>query len=106
MFMIVETGGMQFRLEPSRTVKVPLLKSEPGQHVCLNHVLAIEDDHGVTLGRPFVEGAEARTTVVGHGRGPKIRGFKFKRRKNYRRRWGHRQGYTELKVEELVVPQG
>ncbi|MBN1425403.1 50S ribosomal protein L21 [Candidatus Fermentibacteria bacterium] len=105
MYMIVEAGGMQFRLEPNGMVKVPLMPAEPGQSVNLEHVLACEDEHGVVLGRPFIEGAVARATVVSHGRGPKIRGFKFKRRKNYRRHWGHRQGYTELRVDELVVPR-
>lgn len=103
MYMIVESGGMQFRLEPNATVKVPRIHEEPGQPISLRHVLVFGDEQGLVVGRPFVEGAEARATVLAHGRGTKIRGFKFKRRKNYRRRWGHRQDYTELKVTELVV---
>jgi len=104
MYMIVESGGMQFRLEPNASVKIPKIVGEPGEHVALGHVLACGDTSGVVLGRPFVEGAIAHATVIGHGRGPKVRGFKFKRRKNYRRHWGHRQWFTELKVDELVTP--
>ncbi len=104
MYMIVQSGGMQFRLEPHATVRVPRLSEEPGRQLSLTHVLACGDGERVLVGRPFVEGARAEVTVVSHGRGTKIRGFKFKRRKNYRRRWGHRQWYTELKVDSLVIP--
>lgn len=105
MYMIVECGGKQFQVQPDATIKVPLLHEAPGSVVSLDKVLLVRDETGVVVGRPFVEGAQVKATVVAHGRGPKLRCFKFKRRKNYRRRWGHRQDYTELKITQLVVPE-
>ncbi len=104
MFAIVESGGKQFRVEPDGKIRVPKMIGEPGEGINLDRVLLCQDGDRVALGSPFVEGAIVNATIVSHDRGAKIRGFKFKRRKNYRRRWGHRQDYTLIQIGELAIP--
>jgi large subunit ribosomal protein L21 len=103
-YAIVSTGGFQFRVEADRTIRVPKLTADEGQKVVLDNVLLVRSSKGRWVGKPVVKGAKVVTSVTGHGRGPKIRGFKFKRRTKYRRSWGHRQDYTELLVQEIKAP--
>jgi large subunit ribosomal protein L21 len=95
-FAIVRTGGKQFRVEKGAKVRVPSIKSDVGASVELD-VLATADK----VGAPLVDGARVSATVVDHGRGEKIVVFKKKRRKQYKRTKGHRQGYTTLKIESI-----
>jgi large subunit ribosomal protein L21 len=104
MYAIVESGGMQFRMEPAATVSVPRLEGEPGETVSIETVLMCQDGDVVTIGKPYVEGALVTATIVEQARDEKIRGVKFKRRKKYRRHWGHRQDITVLHVDELTIP--
>jgi large subunit ribosomal protein L21 len=99
-FAIVRTGGKQFTVEPGGTVRVPSLSDEVGASVELE-VLAVGGDAEPRVGAPLVEGAKVTATVVDHGRAPKIVVFKKKRRKQYKRTKGHRQGYTTLKIETI-----
>jgi large subunit ribosomal protein L21 len=92
-FAIVRTGGKQFRVEKGAKVRVPSIKGDVGASVELD-VLATADQ----VGAPLVDGAKVSATVVDHGRGEKIIVFKKKRRKQYKRTKGHRQGYTTLKI--------
>jgi large subunit ribosomal protein L21 len=95
-FAIVRTGGKQFRVEKGAKVRVPSIKGDVGASVELD-VLATADQ----VGAPLVDGAKVSATVVDHGRGEKIVVFKKKRRKQYKRTKGHRQGYTTLKIESI-----
>jgi large subunit ribosomal protein L21 len=95
-FAIVRTGGKQFRVEQGAKVRVPSIEGEVGASVDLE-VLATAEK----LGAPLVDGAKVTATVVDHGRGEKIVVFKKKRRKQYKRTKGHRQGYTTLKIESI-----
>ena len=98
MHAIIETGGKQFRVAANDTIRVPSLGGEPGETVTFDRVLYARDGKSVHLGAPVVEGATVTAEIVKHGRGPKITVFKYKRRKRYSRKKGHRQGFTELKV--------
>ena len=95
-FAIVRTGGKQFRVEKGAKVRVPSIEGEVGASVELD-VLATAEK----VGAPLVDGAKVMATVVDHGRGEKIVVFKKKRRKQYKRTKGHRQGYTTLKIESI-----
>lgn len=99
-FAIVRTGGKQFRVEKGAKVRVPSRKDEVGASVELD-VLTLTDGENTKIGAPFTEGAKVTATVVDHGRDTKIVVFKKKRRKQYKRTKGHRQGYTTLKIESI-----
>ena len=99
-FAIIRTGGKQFTVAPGATVCVPSLEKEVGASVELE-VLALGGDSDTRVGSPLVDGAKVTATVVDHGRAPKIVVFKKKRRKQYKRTKGHRQGYTTLKIESI-----
>jgi large subunit ribosomal protein L21 len=101
MYAIIRTGGKQFRAEPGKTLRIPSLDTEPGQTVTFGEVLLGATDDDLKVGAPLVDGAAVTAEVVKHGKGEKIVVFKFKRRKNYRRKQGHRQGYTEIRVSEI-----
>jgi len=97
---IIRTGGKQFTVESGSTVRVPSLKDEVGAAVDLE-VLAVGEGKETKVGSPLLDGAKVTATVVDHGRAPKIVVFKKKRRKQYKRTKGHRQGYTTLKIESI-----
>lgn len=101
MYAIVETGGKQHLVREGDTLQVELLPAEEGQVVTLNRVLAVGDEERLEVGRPFLDGAAVTVRVVRHGRGPKIIVFKYKAKKNYRRKQGHRQPFTTVRVEKI-----
>jgi large subunit ribosomal protein L21 len=101
MYAVVHTGGKQVRVGPKDVVNVEKLETPVGEQVTLDRVLMIRTDDATRVGTPFVEGAKVVCRVLAQGRGPKIRGFTFKAKKNVRRRFGHRQSYTKLLVEEI-----
>ncbi len=102
MYAIIRSGDKQFRAEPGRTIRVPSLAAEVGGTVTFDEVLlAGGGDDGVKVGAPTLEGAAVTGEVVAHGKGDKIVVFKWKRRKNYRRKQGHRQKYTEVRIDEI-----
>ena len=103
MYAVFRTGGKQFRAEPGSTLKVPFMEAEAGEKVTFDDVLLTSKEDAVSVGTPQVEGAKVTAEVLGHGKGDKIIVFKRKRRKNYRRKQGHRQQYTEIRVDEVVV---
>ncbi|HUP90189.1 MAG TPA: 50S ribosomal protein L21 [Longimicrobiales bacterium] len=100
MYAIIRSGGKQFRAEPGKTIKVPSLDAEPGQTVTFDEVLVAGGDE-LKVGTPVVSGASVTGEVVKHGKEKKITIFKWKRRKNYRRKMGHRQDFTEVRVSEI-----
>ena len=98
MYAVVKIKGHQYRVQPDALLQVELIDSEVGQTVSFDEVLMISDGDDVKVGAPHIEGATVDAEVIGHGRSRKIVVFKKKRRKNYRRKNGHRQGYTQLKI--------
>jgi large subunit ribosomal protein L21 len=103
MFAVFETGGKQFRAEPGGRIRVPSLGAEPGETVTFDQVLLASDGDDVKVGAPIVTGASVRAEILRHGRDRKVIVFKRKRRKGYRKKQGHRQGFTEIRVDEVVV---
>jgi large subunit ribosomal protein L21 len=103
MYAVFRTGGKQFRAEPGKKIRVPSMQSEPGDTVTFDDVLLASDGKAVQVGAPQVEGAKVKAEVLRHGRDRKIIVFKRKRRKGFRRKQGHRQGYTEIRVDEILV---
>ena len=101
MYAVVRTGGKQYRLGVGDSVKVEKLSDEVGNIVELSQILMVSDGGEVKVGAPLVTGASVKAEIVGHGRNKKIRVFKMKRRKKYRRTQGHRQAFTQLKVTEI-----
>ena len=103
MYAIVKTGGKQYRVAPNDVLRVEKLPGEPGDVVVLDQVLMVATEKGLEVGAPLVEGASVACELVDQIRGKKIVIFKKKRRKHYRRKRGHRQHYTVLKVLEILT---
>lgn len=101
MYAIIRTGGKQFRAEPGKTIRVPSLAAEPGEQVTFGEVLVAGTDDGFQVGTPTVSGAEVTGEIVKHGKARKVIIFKWKRRKNYRRKQGHRQQYTDVRIGDI-----
>jgi large subunit ribosomal protein L21 len=101
MYAIIRSGGKQFRAEPGKTIRVPSLAGEPGDKVTFDDVLVAATDDGLQIGTPSVSGAAVTGEVVRHGKDKKIIIFKWKRRKNYRRKAGHRQDFTEVRISDI-----
>jgi large subunit ribosomal protein L21 len=101
MYAVVRTGGKQVRLAPGRAVRVERLPGEVGERISFDEVLVLGGEGEPRVGRPLVAGARVVGTITRQGRGRKITIFKSKRRKNYRRKQGHRQEYTEVRVEAI-----
>jgi large subunit ribosomal protein L21 len=102
MHAVIKTGGKQYRVAPGDTVKVETLTAEVGQQITLSEVLAVSNGDEVKVGSPFVAGAAVVATVVGHGRHDKVTIFKMKRRKHYQKHQGHRQNFTELRIDSIA----
>jgi large subunit ribosomal protein L21 len=102
-YAIIRTGGKQFRVEPGQTLRVPSLLGEAGTQVTFNEVLLGSDGNNVRTGVPALDGASVTGEIVRHGLGEKIVVFKFKRRKGYAKKQGHRQGFTEVKINDITL---
>ncbi|EJY55953.1 50S ribosomal protein L21 [Alicyclobacillus hesperidum URH17-3-68] len=101
MYAIVETGGKQFKVSQGDTIVVEKLEGEVGSTVVLDKVFLVQDNGQVKVGSPLVAGAKVVAKVVEHGRGKKIIVFKYKAKKNYHKKQGHRQPYTKLTIESI-----
>ena len=102
MYAVVKIKNQQFRVSPDATLQVPLFDNEVGETLNFDEVLMIGDGDDVKVGSPTIEGASVSAEIVEHGRSRKIVVFKKKRRKNYRRKNGHRQPYTEIKITGIT----
>ena len=101
MFAIINIAGKQFRVEEGDQIKDPHLSTDAGKSLAFDKVLLINDGKKVQLGSPLLSNVSISATVVEHGRGKKIRIFKKKRRKGYRRNNGHRQNYSLIKIDSI-----
>lgn len=101
MYAIIEHGGHQYRAEEKGILRLQKLAAQPGEAVLFDKVLALRGEDTVQVGTPYLEGARVTGTVVQQGRGPKIRIFKYKRKKHYKKQAGHRQAFTAVRVEEI-----
>jgi large subunit ribosomal protein L21 len=102
MYAVVKTGGKQYRITPGVKVKVEQIAADVGAEVVLDQVLMVGEGDSVRLGQPTLAGATVKATVVSQGRGDKVEIFKMRRRKHYQKHQGHRQNYTELKIDSIV----
>jgi large subunit ribosomal protein L21 len=103
VYAIIESGGKQYRVEPGAVLALEYLPGEPGSRVELNNVLLVSDGSSVTVGHPTVAGARVVSEILAQTRGEKIDVFKFKKRKKYRRKTGHRQELTRVRIAEIVA---
>ena len=103
MYAVVETGGKQYRVKVGDTINVEKLDAEAGDEVTLDRVLLVGNDGEITIGRPVVEGASVVASVDGQTKGDKIRIFKMRAKKRYRKTIGHRQKLTTITVKDIVV---
>ncbi len=101
MYAVIETGGKQYRTEENDFLRVEKLEASEGDVVTLDRVLLVSVDGAVRVGKPYVEGATVTAKVVRQGKGRKIHGFRFKAKKNERKRFGHRQFFTELQIQSI-----
>ncbi|UOF90149.1 50S ribosomal protein L21 [Fodinisporobacter ferrooxydans] len=98
MYAILQTGGKQYRVQEGDVLYIEKLTAEEGADVSFEQVMLVEKDGQVTVGSPFVTGAAVTGKVVKHGKGKKIIVFKYKAKKNYRRKQGHRQPFTQVQI--------
>ena len=103
MYAIFRALGKQFRAEKGKTIRLPLMDAEAGAKITFDEVLLSSDGQTIKAGTPLGSGAKVVAEVIGVGKEPKIYVFKFKRRKNYRRKTGHRQKYTEVRITDLTL---
>ncbi len=103
MFAVIRTGGKQYRVTPNAVLKVEKLAGEPGETITFTDILAVGSEAGVTLGTPVVAGAAVTATVIAQDRLEKIIIFKKRRRQNSRRKNGHRQHVTVLRVADITA---
>jgi len=103
VYAIVESGGRQYRAEEGHSFSVEKLPYEVGDQIELENVLLLANDDGIKIGQPTIAGVSVKATVVEQYRGKKIFVFKYKPKKRYRNRKGHRQSYTRLRIDEIVA---
>jgi large subunit ribosomal protein L21 len=102
MYALIEFLGKQYKAEKGRTIKVSRIDAEPGVHVTIDRVLLVSGET-VTIGNPYVAGASVSATVDSHGKDKKIIVFKYIPKKDYRRKKGHRQGYSIIKIDDILT---
>ena len=103
MYAVIQSGGKQYRVAPGQTIRLEKLAGDVGSKVALNEVLLVENEGNVQLGAPLIANAAVEGTVVEHDRAKKIIVFKKKRKKQYRRTYGHRQDYTAIRIDKITV---
>ena len=102
MYAVIETGGKQYRVQEGDTVFVEKINTEEGDKIDFSKVLLVAKEEDLVVGKPYVEGAKVEATVLEQGKAKKVLVFKYKSKKNYRKKQGHRQPYTKVKIEKIV----
>lgn len=101
MIAIIELKGKQFKVVPNQTIYVDLMDNEEGSELEIKNVLLIENNSQVQVGQPYISSAVVKAKVLEEVKGPKVVGFKYKRKKGYRKSWGHRQRYRKLQIVSI-----
>jgi large subunit ribosomal protein L21 len=102
MYAVIKSGGKQYRVESGAQLRVESLAADVGAAVSFDEVLLVGAGDAVKVGAPLVSGAKVKATVVAHGRGEKVKIFKMRRRKHYQKTQGHRQNFTEVRIDDIV----
>ena len=102
-YAIIRTGGKQYRVEPGQTIRIPSLEGEAGDSITFDDVILGADGSDIRTGAPSINGASVSGEIVKHGKDKKIVVFKMKRRKNYAKKQGHRQGFTEVRINDITL---
>ena len=102
MYAVIKAGGKQYRVKAGEPVRFELMAADVGAPVSFDEVLMIGEGDAAKVGAPLVAGAKVKGTVVAHGRGEKVRIFKLRRRKHFQKSQGHRQSYTEVRIDEIA----
>jgi len=102
MYAVIKTGGKQYRVESGAQLRIESLVADVGAAVSFDEVLLVGTGEAVKVGAPLVSGAKVKATVVAHGRGEKVKIFKMRRRKHYQKTQGHRQNFTEVRIDDIV----
>ena len=101
MYAVIKTGGKQYRVVQGETLKIETVAGEVGGEIVLDKVLAVGDGEGIKIGKPMLEGATVKATIISNGRHDKVTIFKMRRRKHYQKHQGHRQNYTEIRIDGI-----
>jgi large subunit ribosomal protein L21 len=101
MYAIIKTGGKQYKVQAGEQLRVEGLEGDVGSSVSFGEVLLVGAGDSVKLGAPLISGASVKATIVAHGRGDKVKIFKMRRRKHYQKTQGHRQSYTEVRIDTI-----
>jgi large subunit ribosomal protein L21 len=102
MYAVIKTGGKQYRVIPGEKLKIEQIPADIGSEIVIDQVLMVSDGDALKVGAPLVVGATVKATVIAHGRGDKVKIFKMRRRKHYRKTQGHRQNFTEIRIETIA----
>jgi large subunit ribosomal protein L21 len=102
MYAVIETGGKQYRVQEGDTVFIEKINTEEGSKVDFTKVLLVAKEEDLVVGKPYVEGAKVEATILEQGKAKKVIVFKYKSKKNFRKKQGHRQPYTKVKIEKIV----
>ncbi|MDA8095249.1 MAG: 50S ribosomal protein L21 [Betaproteobacteria bacterium] len=103
MYAVIKTGGKQYRVAAGEKLKIEQIPADIGSEIVLDQVLMVADGDTLSVGSPIVDGASVKATVLAQGRGKKIQIFKMRRRKHYRKSQGHRQNYTEIRIDAIAT---
>ena len=103
MYAVIQTGGKQYRVSPGQEIQVEKLPGQAGQQVAFDKVLLASDGESIKVGRPYVQGSRVMARILRQAKGKKIIVFKYKRRKNYKRKKGHRQHISLVKIEDIEL---
>ena len=103
MYAVIKTGGKQYRVVTGEKIKVEQIPADVGAEITLDEVLMVGEGESVNIGTPLLAGAKVIAKVIAHGRGPKIKIFKMRRRKHYQKHQGHRQNYTEIEISGIAA---
>ena len=101
MYAVIKTGGKQYRVSAGEALRIEKIDAQAGSEILLTEVLMVGQGDDVTIGAPLVSGAAVKATVLSQGKGDKVRIFKMRRRKHYRKTQGHRQRYTEIRIDSI-----
>ena len=101
MYAVVKTGGMQYRISSGEKLKIEQIPADIGQEITLDHVLSVGEGDQLQVGAPTLTGAVVKATVLAQGRHDKVKIFKMRRRKHYQKHQGHRQNYTEIRIDAI-----